>query len=69
MVNYDIIGCPFCHDGEITIRVYGGVWQEKRGARTSLGKTKSIRKSATQYVVEHDCKKCGAKADEIEAKL
>jgi hypothetical protein len=69
MPKYETVGCPFCGDGVISIMVFGGCWQEKRGARSSLGKGKSVRKSAKQFVVQKDCPNCGAKSDAIEAKL
>lgn len=68
-MNYDIIACPFCHDGEITIRTYGGVWQEKRSSTATFGRTISKRKSRTDIIVETDCPKCGKTAEEIERML
>jgi len=69
MTQYEQVGCPFCGDGVINLMVFGGCWQERGGARTSLGKTKHISKPAKQFVVQNDCPNCGAKSDKIEAEL
>lgn len=65
----DIIACPFCHVGEVEVMVFGGVWQEKRTSTATFGSTRSRRKSATNYVVQTDCPRCGKTADEIEKML
>lgn len=66
MPRYEILACPFCHNGQIEVTVFGGSWQEKRGSRSSLGAGKSVSKSKIDYCVERDCKNCGAKAENIE---
>ena len=71
MINarYEILVCPFCYNGEITVKVFGGSWEEKRGARTSLGKSLTIKKSKIVYVVQNDCDKCGKLIEDIEKAL
>jgi len=66
MPRYEVLGCPFCKEGAICLRVFGGAWQEKNTGRSSLGKGKSVSKSKIDFIVEADCPKCGEDAEKIE---
>ncbi len=65
MRRYEIRSCPFCEEGEICCSVFGGHRQEKRGAKTSLGRSISISKSSEVWVAENDCNICKKTIGEI----
>jgi len=69
MPKYEVVACPFCGDGSITLMVFGGCWQEKRAVTATFGARKNKRKSAKQFIVQNDCLNCGKKSDEIEKAL
>lgn len=67
--QYEVLVCPFCHEGTISCIYFPGAWSEKRKGRNSLGSGKSVTKSSAVWVVQSGCAKCNRGKEEVETEL
>jgi len=66
--QYEILACPFCDKGEIQCLFYPEAYAVRK-VQSGKGKSNTIRKSSSQWIIQSGCNSCGKDLESVEKEL
>jgi uncharacterized protein YbaR (Trm112 family) len=66
--QYEILACPFCNKGEIQCLYYPESYTVRK-VQSGKGKSSTVRKSSSQWIIQSGCNLCGKNLESIEKEL